>query len=99
MVAFLTTPYIVYKLSAEIYGVYALLTGLIGFYGLLDLGLGQGVTKFVAQFKAVNDSKKINRSINAALLVQISLGALASAMIWLFDDQILALLNIPRLFP
>lgn len=94
LVAFFTTPYIVYKLSAEVYGIYALLTGLIGFYGLLDLGLGQGVTKFVAQYNTDKNDDGIQRSINAALMVQVLLGLTASALILLFNTEILNILNV-----
>lgn len=76
------------------YGIYALLTGLIGFYGLLDLGLGQGVTKFVAEYNADKNNDGIQRSINAALLVQITLGTIASGLILYFNQQILNIINV-----
>ena len=53
------TPYFVYKLSIEGYGVYALLTGLIGCYGLLELGLGQGVIKFVSEYRSLGDDEGV----------------------------------------
>jgi O-antigen/teichoic acid export membrane protein len=90
------TPYFVFKLSAEGYGVYALLTGLLGYYGLLDFGLGQGVTKYVAEFSAAHDHGAVNRSINAALSVQSVVGLIGSALLILLAEQVLRLLNIPE---
>jgi O-antigen/teichoic acid export membrane protein len=90
------TPYFVFKLSAEGYGVYALLTGLLGYYGLLDFGLGQGVTKYVAEFSAANDQGAVNRSINAALSVQSVVGLIGSALFILLAEQVLRLLKIPE---
>ncbi len=94
-VVMLATPFILMKLTREGYGIYALLTGLVGYYGLLDFGLGQGVTKFVAQFKATEDTDGINRSINAALWVQAIAGLTGSIAVAIFADPILHLFDIP----
>jgi O-antigen/teichoic acid export membrane protein len=94
LVVLLTTPFIVRKLTEEGYGIFALLTGLVGYYSLLDLGLGQGVTKFVAEFKAKGDMDGINQSINAAILIQVVIGSVASVLLVLFADQILTLMRI-----
>jgi len=91
----LATPFIVSKLGSEGYGIYALLTGLVGYYGLLDFGLGQGVTKYVAQFKASGDLDGIYRSVNAALWVQAIAGLTGSVLVVVFADPILRLFEIP----
>jgi O-antigen/teichoic acid export membrane protein len=91
----LATPYFVGRLTASGYGVYALLGGLVGYYGLLDLGLGQGVVKFVAEFRVRNDARGINRSINAALWVQILSGAIGSTLLVLFAGGLIRLLKVP----
>lgn len=88
------TPYIVQKLTPEGYGIYALLTGFIGYYNLLDLGLGQGITKFVAQYKGTADYAAINRSIDAAIWVQIITGAIGSCCIVVGAETIISLMNI-----
>ena len=93
-IAFITTPYVVRKLTLEGYGIYALLTGLVGYYGLLDLGLGQGVIKFVAEYKAKEDYEGISLSINAALWVQIIMGSIGSAILIVFAEPILRLLGV-----
>ncbi|MEI6437332.1 MAG: oligosaccharide flippase family protein [Candidatus Omnitrophota bacterium] len=97
-IGILFTPFIVKKLTIEGYGIYTLLTSLIGYYGLLDLGLGDGVTKFVAEYKARNDWDGVNRSVNAALLIQIILGAIGSGCLVFFADGILHLLKVPEQF-
>jgi O-antigen/teichoic acid export membrane protein len=94
----LATPYFVKVLSPEGYGIYALVFGLMGYYQLLDPGLAQGVTKFVAQFNSSDDRESIHRSINAALLFQGVLGALGSLLLVVFADQILGLLNVSGSF-
>ncbi|MEQ8171647.1 MAG: oligosaccharide flippase family protein, partial [Candidatus Eremiobacterota bacterium] len=94
LVNLITTPYIVFKLTIEGYGIYALLTSLIGYYNLFDIGLGQGVIKFVAEYKAKQDYNGIYRSINAALWVQLCTGLICSVSLILFSEAIIKLLNI-----
>jgi O-antigen/teichoic acid export membrane protein len=95
LVVMLATPFIVSKLGSDGYGVYALLTGLVGYYGLLDFGLGQGVTKYVAQFEAMGDRDGVYRSINAALWVQAIAGFAGSALVVAFAGPILQVFDIP----
>src|SRR3989304_2721202 len=94
LIALITTPYIVHKLTIEGYGVYALLIGLVGYYGLLDLGLGQGGIKFVSGDKVKEDYESISRSINAALWVQIAAGLVGSGALVIFAESILRLLKV-----
>jgi O-antigen/teichoic acid export membrane protein len=98
IVALITTPYFVIKLTAEVYGVYILLTSLVGYYGLADLGLGQGVIKFVSENVARGDRKQAVRYINAAVLVQFTIGILVTALFSFFAEGLVKLLRIPALW-
>jgi len=98
IITIIATPYLVHKLTIEGYGIYALLTGLVGYYGLLDLGLGQGVIKFAAHYKAIEDVEGISRSINAALWVQVVTGLIGSAVLVIFTESIITLFKIPSTF-
>jgi O-antigen/teichoic acid export membrane protein len=94
LVAMLSTPYLVYALGAEGYGVYVLLTSLVGYYGLFDLALGQGVVKFVAQYAAEGNDEGITQSINAALSLQLLAGAVGSCLLALGADFVLHVLRV-----
>lgn len=94
VVALLATPYFVMKLTPEGYGVYALILSLLGYYQLLDPGLAQGVTKFVAQFSSSADNATAHRFINAALLFEGAVGLVASAVLVGFADRILQVLSV-----
>jgi O-antigen/teichoic acid export membrane protein len=95
LLAVLFMPYIVRKLTIEGYGIYALLTSLIGYYAFLDLGLGQSLLKFVPQHKAANDYGALDRSINTVVCIQILAGVFASGFLIAFADPILRWLAIP----
>jgi O-antigen/teichoic acid export membrane protein len=89
-----STPIIVYYLGAEGFGTYALITGLIGYYNLLDLGLGQGVVKFVAEHLGRNEEREAVRAINSALIVQLATGLAGFAVLNIWTGSIIVMLNI-----
>lgn len=93
-VALISTPYLVNRLTPEGYGVYALLTSLVNYYGLLDLGLGEGITKFVSEYNADGDLSGISQSINAAIIIQVLVGLPVSVLLVVFADPILDLLKV-----
>lgn len=95
LLAVLFTPYIVHKLTVEGYGIYAMLTSIIGYYAYADLGLGQSLIKFIPQHKAANDYEAISRSVNTAVCIQILVGGTASGLLIAFADPILRWLAIP----
>lgn len=95
VVTMLATPYIVFALGAEGYGVYILLTGLVGYYALFDLALGQGLVKFVAEYNAAGDEYGIAASLNVGLSLQIVAGMAGSILLAAGADLVLALFNVP----
>lgn len=90
----LSVPIFVLNLGAEGYGIYALLTGLVGYFGLLDLGLGQGLIKFVAEHHAKEDEDGIADSVNAAIIVQSVSGGIGFFLLVFYAREILGLLNV-----
>ncbi len=96
VVTMLATPYMVFALGPEGYGVYVLLTSLIGYYGLFDLALGQGVVKFVAQYSAQGDSRGVTQSINAALTAQVVAGFIGSCLLIVASPFVLWFLRVPE---
>lgn len=93
----LMIPFLVRRLGMDGFGIYSLLVSIIGYSVLVDLGLGQGVIKFVAEMKARGDVQALNRSVSAALWVQTLLGGAGMTLLIVFSRQILLLLKIPPL--
>jgi O-antigen/teichoic acid export membrane protein len=52
LVAALTVPHLVEVLGKEKFGLLALAWGLIGYAGVLDLGIGRAVTQLVSRLRA-----------------------------------------------
>lgn len=79
----ISTPIIVRSLGAENYGLYLVLGSLIAYIALLDLGVTNTITRFVAKYKAQNDienEKKffsiIFRVIGFIIVIILSLGGI-----------------------
>jgi O-antigen/teichoic acid export membrane protein len=94
LVALIITPFIVKNLTIEGYGIYILLTSVFGYYGIFDLGLGQGLIKFVSEYQATKDYKRLNSAINSIFWTQFILGALMSILLVLFASEIVAVFHV-----
>jgi O-antigen/teichoic acid export membrane protein len=79
-------PYIVRKLTPEVYGIYILAIFLIGAMSFLDLGFGQGIIKFVSQYEAKGDYRRINQIISVSLIIYVGMGLLGCVLILSFAN-------------
>ena len=67
LVVFLLTPFVIRHLDLVGYGIWVLVQSLVGYCGLLDLGVSSAVTRYVARYAGQGDYHSLNRSIGAAL--------------------------------
>jgi O-antigen/teichoic acid export membrane protein len=68
VVSFFLAPLIVRMLGNEAYGIWALIGSLIGYLGLIDLGVRGAVTKFVATSHAAGNHGEAGRITSAGLI-------------------------------
>jgi O-antigen/teichoic acid export membrane protein len=95
ILSFIFWPYIVETLGDSSYGIFALVSTVIGYFSLLDLGLGNAVVKYVAEFSG-KDSEHTEEIVGVALSVFLAAG-LIGILIILSIAKVLAtdLLKIP----
>lgn len=67
VVGFLISPYLLYQLGDEAYGLWIVIGSLTSYFGLLDLGIRGSVGRYVAFHRAAHDRQGINSSISTAL--------------------------------
>lgn len=70
--AVLVTPIIVFKLGVETYGVYLLVLTVSGLMGLLDIGIGTMLVKYISEYHARGEEGKLKDlmySFNTLLFV------------------------------
>lgn len=90
----IATPYLISRLTIEGFGIYSIITGLNGYCLLLDLGLGQGIVKFIAEYRAKLDSSAIKRTINEVLVIQFISGLAGVAALLIYSQWLLMYLKV-----
>jgi O-antigen/teichoic acid export membrane protein len=81
------TPIVVYKLGVTDYGVYVLVNTIIGFLGLLDLGLSTALIKYISEYRAKGDNASLQvllESANSLFLIIGTLGFLLFLLVGKF---------------
>src|SRR2546428_94861 len=77
MISLVLSPYIVHSLGDGAYGAWVLLSSLVGYLGLLDLGTRGAVTRYVATYHAAHRHEDAGRIASTALILFGGLGLLA----------------------
>jgi O-antigen/teichoic acid export membrane protein len=95
VVSFFLSPYVVEHLGATRYGVWSLLAGMVGYLGLLDLGVRQAVNRYVAHHRAVAAHDESSSVVSAAIRLFGMLGMLAVILSVAFAYAAPVLFNIP----
>ncbi len=76
-VNFFISPYIVHHLGNTQYGVWVLLASVVGYMGLLDLGVRSAVMRYVARHHARHEDDEASRTASTALAIFGTLGVVA----------------------
>src|SRR5947207_1334228 len=70
-------PFNVSHLGTSAYGLWALTSSVTWFFGVLDLGYGGALVKFIAQYRAWRDRDALNEILSTIGIVFGGLGVLA----------------------
>ena len=76
-VAFLLTPFIVSRLGLAAYGVWGVLNSVIGYLGLVDLGIRGSIGRFVNYHLGRNEPREVNEVIVTSLAFLSAMALLA----------------------
>ncbi len=87
-VAFLATPFTVRFLGAESYGLVALVSSLIGYVTVLDLGMGTASTRMGSEAYARGDERGEAEAVWTATAVTLVPTLLAALVMWLAAPEI-----------
>jgi len=92
------TPFILSQLGAERFGLWALITLFAGQFGLLDIGFGAALTKYVAQYKATNQLELANSPFTAALCGYGLISGTLLVVLWYFRFPVFRFFSVPEGF-
>lgn len=87
-------PLLTRLMGTDTYGVWVILFQLVGYFSLLDLGLGSAVVRFVSRHLEPRDDAAINRVLNTSNLLYVGLGILALLAAWLFSSGVDTFFNL-----
>ncbi|QJD98782.1 oligosaccharide flippase family protein [Massilia forsythiae] len=78
VVALGTVPLVVKGLGDAGYGLYSLVTAIVGYFAVLDINVTAGSVKYIAEFNARQDRERINQTVCFGLSVYAVLGLLGA---------------------
>lgn len=78
--ALVLTPYLVNGLGDRFYGAWVIVMSLLGYYGLLDLGLIRAMVRYIALNNGKSDHTETEKYLKAGLIMFIGCGLLAAAL-------------------
>ncbi len=73
-IGLLVLPFNVRHLGSETYGLWMLAATITSYLGVLDLGYGGAIVKFVAEFRAKNDPRALNEVLSTMATVFTGIG-------------------------
>lgn len=74
-VGFIMTPIIVKSLGNYDYGIWEIAVSVIGYMGLLQLGIPPAIVRYVARYKALGDRENLNRLFSTAFVILLAIGS------------------------
>ncbi|HXF04839.1 MAG TPA: oligosaccharide flippase family protein [Blastocatellia bacterium] len=83
-----SVPYIVRHLGADSYGLLSIITLVVGYAAVLDLGLGAAVIKYVAEYHARQDVVALRKLVGTALTLYILVGIGGALLMWILAEPL-----------
>ena len=80
VISLLFTPFMIRSFKEGEYGLYTLLGGIVSTLTVMDLGLAESITKYVAKYRADNDKQGIERLVSTCMLIYAGIGLLILAL-------------------
>jgi O-antigen/teichoic acid export membrane protein len=75
-------PFLVHRLGLSQYGIWMLVSAILGSMGTLSTGFGDATVKYVSAYRGQNNPAGIERTIRATLTINVFLGGLFGMLVW-----------------
>ncbi|HEX4020253.1 MAG TPA: polysaccharide biosynthesis C-terminal domain-containing protein [Acidobacteriaceae bacterium] len=85
VIGFLLTPFMIHRLGAVNYGLWALAFAFIGYYSLLDLGLSTALFTHMSQALGADDKEEANRIYNTGMAAYAWIGCVVLLLTLIFS--------------
>jgi O-antigen/teichoic acid export membrane protein len=94
-VGFLVTPFVLHRLGDAQYGLFMLVSAVMGHGALLDFGIRPAVIKYVAEHRARGENDRLRSLLATAVVIYCCLGLLALLMTAALAPVFPNLFNVP----
>jgi O-antigen/teichoic acid export membrane protein len=81
LAALFTVPHLMDKIGLERFGLLALAWSLVGYAGVLDLGIGRALTQYVSKLRGTGDFNSIPVALRTASRITLLTGAIGGCLI------------------
>lgn len=88
LVLVVTVPLLVAGLGLANYGLLTLIGAITGYFSIIDINLTAGSIKFVAEYRALGDTKRESQTIILGLLFYLALGLLGAVGLFAFAGML-----------
>src|ERR1700675_4019526 len=75
-------PFLVHKLGLSQYGIWMLVSAILGSMGILSTGFGDATVKYVSAYRGQNNPAGVERTIRATLTINALLGGMFGVLVW-----------------
>lgn len=94
ILSFVLTPILISKLGDENFGIWALVSSIIGMYGLMDLGIDSAILRYVSFYSGKEDKKSVDQVLNTSLITYIIIGSVILLLTFLSLDFLARFFNV-----
>ena len=95
-IGFVLSPYLILKLGADGYGVWAITFSLVEYYWFFDLGFRSATVKFVAHYSAIGDTAGVRSIVSTSLVFSSVAAATVFAAVALTAKHVDRFFQIPQ---
>ncbi|MDI6735726.1 MAG: oligosaccharide flippase family protein [bacterium] len=89
-------PFIVHKIGIAAAGIWLLVLSLSEYFTLFDRGVDPSIVKYVAEYNAIDDKKKINEIISNAFFILLGIGCIVTLIVFIIGKFFITCFNIPE---
>jgi len=93
----LTVPVIVARLGTVEYGLFTLVTAIVGYFALIDINVTAGSVKYLSEHHARGEHDRVNQVISFGGFIYFVIGILGGIGIFIFADTLVtSFFNVPE---
>lgn len=81
LVSFIMSPFLVHTLGNSNYGIWEVILSIVGYMGIMDLGVGPALVRFVSVAHSKGDRRELVQIVSSANMFFLVLGGVAAALL------------------